>query len=254
MARHRIPTARFHRRIARRCAARRAIGELGMPVVLKADGLAAGKGVVIARPGDSGRALVAACATADSARPATPSSSKSVLPGRKFRSSCSATGRALPIGSAQDHNGFSTRPRAQYGRDGAFAPSPLCDARLDAGHARGRQPGHRRDGRRRTSVRGFLYVGLMLTADGPKVIEFNVRLGDPRRKSSCRSSTASRAAAVGRCEGQLHDPACRRQRSRCRRGPRLARLSESSNRAADRRHQAGRGDSRFCVSRGDRDP
>ena len=63
---------------------------------------------------------------------------------------------------------------------GAFAPSPLVDAALrGADHARDRRARDRRDGGGSHPFRGFLYVGLMLTPDGPKVIEFNVRLGDP---------------------------------------------------------------------------
>ena len=63
---------------------------------------------------------------------------------------------------------------------GAFAPSPLVDAALSARIMREIVDpviaGMRRDGH---EYRGFLYVGLMLTCDGPKVIEFNVRFGDP---------------------------------------------------------------------------
>jgi phosphoribosylamine--glycine ligase len=89
--------------------------------------------------------------------------------------------RALPIGSAHDHKRIFDGDRGpNTGGMGAFAPSPLVDRALAlrvlreivdpvmAGMAREQHP-----------FRGFLYVGLMLTADGPKVIEFNVRLGDP---------------------------------------------------------------------------
>ena len=89
--------------------------------------------------------------------------------------------RALPIGTAQDHKRIFDDDRGpNTGGMGAFAPSPLVDAALHervmreivepviAGMAAEGHP-----------FRGFLYVGLMLTAAGPKVIEFNVRLGDP---------------------------------------------------------------------------
>ncbi len=90
--------------------------------------------------------------------------------------------RAVFIGTAQDHKRIFDDDRGpNTGGMGAFAPSPLVDdVAPRARHAR-----HRR---RRLSMAwrpkgspfcGFLYVGLMLTADGPKVIEFNVRLGDP---------------------------------------------------------------------------
>ena len=89
--------------------------------------------------------------------------------------------RALPIGSAQDHKRIFDDDRGpNTGGMGAFAPSPLVDAALEARVMREivdpviagmAAEGH--------PFRGFLYVGLMLTATGPKVIEFNVRLGDP---------------------------------------------------------------------------
>src|SRR5262249_58521066 len=89
--------------------------------------------------------------------------------------------RALPIGTAQDHKRIFDDDRGpNTGGMGAFAPSPLVGDALDArvmreivdrviaGMVEDRAP-----------VRGFLYVGLMVTDGGPKVIEFNVRLGDP---------------------------------------------------------------------------
>jgi phosphoribosylamine---glycine ligase len=89
--------------------------------------------------------------------------------------------RAVPIGTAQDHKRiFDGDHGPNTGGMGAFAPSPLIDpstcarimetivAPVVAGMAAESQP-----------FRGLLYVGLMLTADGPKVIEFNARLGDP---------------------------------------------------------------------------
>jgi phosphoribosylamine--glycine ligase len=88
--------------------------------------------------------------------------------------------RAIPLGSAQDHKRIFDGDRGpNTGGMGAFAPSPLMTPELEAVVMEtivepvidGLQP----DG----GYRGFLYVSLMLTADGPKVIEFNVRLGDP---------------------------------------------------------------------------
>jgi phosphoribosylamine---glycine ligase len=89
--------------------------------------------------------------------------------------------RAVPMGTAQDHKRIFDDDRgANTGGMGAFAPSPLMDAAL---HARVMREivnpvvaGMAADGH---PFRGFLFVGLMLTADGPKVIEFNARLGDP---------------------------------------------------------------------------
>lgn len=184
MARHRVPTARF-----RVCdtvdAARSAIadGELGYPLVVKADGLAAGKGVVIAqdraaadeavraamiegRFGDSGaRVVLEECLVGEEA-------SYFVL----------ADGTAfVPLSSAQDHKRIFDDDRgANTGGMGAFAPSPLISAEVERrvieDIVRPVLAGMEFEGK---PFRGFLYVGLMLTADGPKVIEFNARFGDP---------------------------------------------------------------------------
>src|SRR5439155_506756 len=95
---------------------------------------------------------------------------------------CMADGtRAAPIGTAQDHKRIFDEDRGpNTGGMGAFAPSPLIDATLEARVMREIvEPvvaGMAADGH---PFRGFLFVGLMLTAAGPKVIEFNVRLGDP---------------------------------------------------------------------------
>src|SRR5207244_2746459 len=93
---------------------------------------------------------------------------------------CDGT-RALSLGSAQDHKRIFDDDRGpNTGGMGAFAPSPLFDAAVEARVMREivdpvlagmAAEGH--------PFRGFLYVGLMLTPDGPQVIEFNVRLGDP---------------------------------------------------------------------------
>ena len=89
--------------------------------------------------------------------------------------------RAMPLRSAQDHKRiFDGDQGPNTGGMGAFAPSPLVDTALQRAIMREIVDpviaGMRRDGH---EYRGFLYAGLMLTCDGPKVIEFNVRFGDP---------------------------------------------------------------------------
>jgi phosphoribosylamine--glycine ligase len=184
MARHDVPTARFHTcDSADQALAVITSDEFGWPVVLKADGLAAGKGVVIV---DDRRTAEAAIVAAMSERKFGSAGDRIVIeecligPEVSFFVMCDGT-RALPIGSAQDHKRiFDGDLGPNTGGMGAFAPSPLVDAALDArimneivepvvaGMAAEGYP-----------FRGFLYVGLMLTPEGPKVIEFNVRLGDP---------------------------------------------------------------------------
>ena len=184
MAQHGVPTARFH--IAESLAdALRVLrgGAFGFPVVLKADGLAAGKGVVIA---DDLQTAEATARAAMSQRKFGAAGDRLVieecLHGSEVSFFTVRDGtRALPIGAAQDHKRVFDEDRGpNTGGMGAVAPSPLVDAALSArimgeivdpviaGMA---EEGH--------PFRGFLYVGLMLTRSGPAVIEFNVRLGDP---------------------------------------------------------------------------
>ena len=184
MAQHGVPTARFH--IAESLAdALRVVrgGAFGFPVVLKADGLAAGKGVVIA---DDLQTAEATARAAMSQRKFGAAGDRLVIEECLHGSevsffTVSDGSRALPIGAAQDHKRVFDEDRGpNTGGMGAVAPSPLVDAALSArimgeivdpviaGMA---EEGH--------PFRGFLYVGLMLTRSGPAVIEFNVRLGDP---------------------------------------------------------------------------
>jgi phosphoribosylamine--glycine ligase len=184
MARHGVPTARF-----RVCdsldealtSVRR--DELGVPVVLKADGLAAGKGVVIAEDrATAERAIADAMRERKFGAAGDRIVIEECLSGPEVSFFVISDGwRAVPIGTAQDHKrAFDDDRGPNTGGMGAFAPSPLVDAALEARVMREivdpviagmAGEGH--------PFRGFLYVGLMLTADGPKVIEFNVRLGDP---------------------------------------------------------------------------
>ena len=184
MARHGVPTARF-----RTCAsADEALGvvssaEFGLPVVLKADGLAAGKGVVIAEDrAAADAAVVAAMRDRRFGAAGDRLVVEECLTGPEVSFFVVSDGaRALPIGTAQDHKRIFDGDRGpNTGGMGAFAPSPLVAPAL---HARIMREivapvveGMAAEGH---PFRGFLYAGLMLTADGPKVIEFNVRLGDP---------------------------------------------------------------------------
>jgi phosphoribosylamine--glycine ligase len=184
MARHGIPTARF--RICESldealASVRR--DELGLPVVLKADGLAAGKGVVIA---EDRAAAERAITDAMRERKFGAAGDRIVIeecltgPEVSFFAVCDGS-RAVPIGTAQDHKrAFDDDRGPNTGGMGAFAPSPLMDAALEARVMREIVgpviAGMAAEG---NPFRGFLFVGLMLTVDGPKVIEFNARLGDP---------------------------------------------------------------------------
>jgi len=184
MARHGVPTARFRvcASLDEAIAAVRA-EEFGAPVVLKADGLAAGKGVVVAPDRAAAeRAVLDAMRDRKFGAAGETVVIEECLQGPEVSFFCICDGtRAVPIGTAQDHKRIFDDDRGpNTGGMGAFAPSPLADAVLEARVMREivdpvvvgmAAEGH--------PFSGFLYAGLMLTPDGPKVIEFNVRLGDP---------------------------------------------------------------------------
>jgi len=188
MARHGIPTARY--RVVESAADARAViasGEFGFPVVLKADGLAAGKGVVVAATAaDADAAIRAAMEDAQFGAAGARLVIEECLVGPEvsFFALCDGT-RAIPIASAQDHKRiFDGDQGPNTGGMGAFSPSPLVDAAMEARVMREIVDpvlrGMRAEG---TEYRGFLYCGLMLTCAGPKVIEYNVRFGDPEAQA-----------------------------------------------------------------------
>jgi phosphoribosylamine--glycine ligase len=184
MARHGVPTARYHvSESAEDAVAFLTSGEFGYPVVLKADGLAAGKGVVVAP--DAATAHAAVTAIMRERRFGAAGDRVVIeewLEGAELSYFVLSDGEhVVPLGSAEDHKRiYDGDAGPNTGGMGAFAPSPRCDAALErrildeivapviAGM---RAEGH--------PYRGFLYCGLMLTPAGPKVIEFNVRFGDP---------------------------------------------------------------------------
>ena len=184
MGRHHIPTSRFRVCDSAEAAyAAIASGDFGYPLVLKADGLAAGKGVVVAE--DRSAAEDTVRATMVDRRFGAAGERlvlEEFLVGEEASYFVLADGTAcLPLSSAQDHKRIFDGDRgANTGGMGAFAPSPQMTPEVErrvldeivqpvlAGMEREGHP-----------FRGFLYVGLMLTSSGPKVIEFNVRLGDP---------------------------------------------------------------------------
>lgn len=184
MARHRIPTARFVV-CATADAAVEAIaaGELGFPLVLKADGLAAGKGVVIAEDRATAEETVRMAMVE---RRFGAAGDRIVLEeflvGDEASYFVLADGTAcLPLSSAQDHKRIFDGDRGpNTGGMGAFSPTPLLTPEVECRVLEEIVgPVLRGMDVEGYPFRGFLYVGLMLTASGPKVVEFNVRFGDP---------------------------------------------------------------------------
>jgi len=184
MARHRVPTARFSIcDSADDALSTIARGDFGYPLVIKADGLAAGKGVVIAgRRADAEAAVRAAMVDRRFGDAGGRVVLEEFMDGQEASYFVLTDGRsAMRLSSAQDHKRIFDDDRGpNTGGMGAFAPSPLItpevEQRILDEIVRPVLDGMAAEG---PPFRGFLYVGLMLTASGPRVVEFNVRFGDP---------------------------------------------------------------------------
>jgi len=184
MQRHGVPTAAY-RVCASADAALSAIrsGEFGDALVVKADGLAAGKGVVVAPDRATAEAAVNAAMIDRSFGDAgSRVVLEELLTGPEVSFFVVADGeRYVPLLSAQDHKRiFDDDKGPNTGGMGVFSPSPLMDAALQSQIEKTIvEPVLKGMAAEGNPFRGFLYCGLMLTPDGPKVIEFNVRFGDP---------------------------------------------------------------------------
>jgi phosphoribosylamine--glycine ligase len=176
-----IPTARYAR-ASDRLAAEAALGDFGLPVVIKADGLASGKGVIVAETGEEARAALDAMFDGRFGGAGEALVIEEYMAGEEVSLFALVDGETvLPFGSAQDHKRVGdgdTGPNT--GGMGAYSPAailtpalerrameeivrPTAKALADAG----------------TPFSGILYAGLMLTEEGPKLVEYNVRFGDP---------------------------------------------------------------------------
>jgi phosphoribosylamine--glycine ligase len=186
MRRWQIPTADFE--VAHDAAeARAAASRFGLPVVLKADGLASGKGVLLVHDQaelEAGLRLLFEerrfGAAADRVVVET------LLEGEEVSFICFADGeRVLPMATAKDYKRIGDDDTGgNTGGMGAHSPSGVADAKTAATVVetvlQATVSGMAAEG---VPFTGFLYAGLMLTADGPRVLEFNVRLGDPEAQA-----------------------------------------------------------------------
>ena len=180
-AREGIPTAAY-RRFSDAAAAKAWIAAQGAPIVVKADGLAAGKGVVVAATLAEANAAVDAALGGRFGAAGAEIVVEECLQGEEASFFALVDGtNALPLASAQDHkraHDGDTGPNT--GGMGAYSPTPAMTPPLEgAVMERIVLPTVRamaRDGR---PFKGVLYAGLMLTEAGPKLLEYNVRFGDP---------------------------------------------------------------------------
>jgi len=201
------PGARW-RRFTDPGAARAYVREQGAPVVVKADGLAAGKGVVVAAT-----VAEAEAAIADIMESRIHGESgatvlvEECLVGQEVSFFALCDGRtAIPLGAAQDHKRVGdgdTGPNT--GGMGAYSPPPVfTDALCDEVMVRIVNPVLAEMARRGTPFRGVLFAGLMIAADGPRLIEFNVRFGDPECQAlMVRLRSDLLPALLAACDGEL---------------------------------------------------
>ena len=182
MARHGIPTARFEI-FDNAESARRYCRALGAPVVVKADGLAAGKGVLVCRTLAEADAAVARCLEERAFGSAGATVVvEELLRGEEASYFALVSGEHIvPLAAAQDHKTvFDGDVGPNTGGMGAYTPVAAMDAAMQARVVRAIvEPTVGALTREAAAYFGVLYVGLMLTAEGPKVIEFNCRFGDP---------------------------------------------------------------------------
>jgi phosphoribosylamine--glycine ligase len=187
LARHDIPTAAY-RTFTDGAAAEAYVRAHGVPVVVKADGLAAGKGVTVAHTLGDALAAIRACLADDVFGDAGHKVVvEEFLDGEEASFICMVGGgRVLALASSQDHKARDDGDKGpNTGGMGAYSPAPIVD---DAMHARIMreviEPTVQGLASEGIDYTGVLYAGLMIGADGvARVIEFNCRLGDPETQA-----------------------------------------------------------------------
>lgn len=180
-AREAIPTAAY-KRFWDKESALAALQEFGVPVVIKADGLAAGKGVIIAETGDQATAAVEDMFGGGFGTAGAEVVIEEFLTGEEASFFALTDGdTVIPFGSAQDHKRVGdgdTGPNT--GGMGAYSPASILTPALEKRAMEEIvRPTVRAMKAAGTPYSGVLYAGLMLTAQGPKLIEYNCRFGDP---------------------------------------------------------------------------
>ena len=180
-AKYDIPTGAY-KRFTDAASARAYVVEQGAPIVIKADGLAAGKGVTVAMALDEALAAIDDCFDGAFGAAGAEVVVEAFLDGEEASFFCLCDGvNALPLASAQDHKRVGdgdTGPNT--GGMGAYSPAPvMTPAMVERAMKEIIEPtirGMAADGH---PFQGVLFAGLMITAKGPELIEYNVRFGDP---------------------------------------------------------------------------
>ncbi|HEY7690627.1 MAG TPA: phosphoribosylamine--glycine ligase [Dongiaceae bacterium] len=187
-AKYGIPTAAYGR-FTDPAKAKDFIRKNGAPIVVKADGLAAGKGVIIAESVADAETAVDAMLTAGQFGEAgSEVVIEEFLRGEEASFFALVDGAtALPLASAQDHKrAFDGDNGPNTGGMGAYSPAPIVTEAAAADiMARIILPTVQAMNTEGRPFKGVLFAGLMLTADGPKLLEYNVRFGDPECQVLC---------------------------------------------------------------------
>ena len=180
-ARAGIPTAAYARHNDKQ-AALADLERFGVPVVIKADGLAAGKGVIIATTAQEAKAAIDDMFDGSFGRAGTEIVIEEFMTGEEASLFAITDGaNTVPFGSAQDHKRVGDGDIGpNTGGMGAYSPAPVLTPALQAeAMQRIIAPTVAAMAAEGMAYSGVLYAGLMLTAEGPKLIEYNCRFGDP---------------------------------------------------------------------------
>ena len=179
----------------------------GAPIVVKADGLAAGKGVVVAKTLREAEDAIAMMFEGAFGKAGAEVVIEEFLEGREVSFFALCDGEtAIPLASAQDHKRvFDHDQGPNTGGMGAYSPTPFVTGEIhDQIMNRIILPTVAGMKARGTPFHGVLYAGVMLTADGPKLFEFNVRFGDPEcQVLMLRMMSDIVPALLAACDGEL---------------------------------------------------
>ncbi len=176
-----IPTAAY-RRFTDVDAAKEYIRNEGAPIVVKADGLAAGKGAIVCQDVDEAVAAAEAVLGGRFGKAGAEIVIEAFLVGEEASFFALADGEhILPLATAQDHKqAYDGDQGPNTGGMGAYSPAPvMTDALVEATLRRIIEPTVRAMADKGRPYKGVLYAGLMITKNGPALIEYNVRFGDP---------------------------------------------------------------------------
>ncbi len=181
----------------------------GAPIVVKADGLAAGKGVIVAMKAEEAEEAIKSCFAGTFGQAGARVLLEECLIGEEASIIALCDGKTIkPLASSQDHKRALDGDKGpNTGGMGAYSPAPVVtDAMWKIIDEKVLQPflkGVQKDG---LNFRGIIYAGLMMTAEGPKVLEFNVRFGDPETQAIlARLDSDLFEALAATADGRLAD-------------------------------------------------